>query len=86
MLRLFFKAIPVVRDDLIVGSGEVAEKVPPLLEDCRIAMVKEHGSLAVGQVLEEVFRWIPSREASCRALSLLRLLSPRESQGSEGKW
>jgi ribulose-5-phosphate 4-epimerase/fuculose-1-phosphate aldolase len=50
------------------------------------AMVRGHGSFAVGQMLEEAFQWTSSLEASCKTLYLHRLLTPREQTEVEGRW
>jgi ribulose-5-phosphate 4-epimerase/fuculose-1-phosphate aldolase len=68
------------------GSDEVAEKLPPLLQNYKAAMVRGHGSFAVGQMLEEAFQWTSNVEASCKTLYLHRLLSPRDIKEGEGKW
>jgi L-fuculose-phosphate aldolase len=82
----YFKTIPVMDAGLTVGSDEVAEKLPPLLQNYKAAMVRGHGSFAVGQMLEEAFQWTSSLEASCKTLYLCRLLSPRGKVEEEGKW
>ncbi|RJP26208.1 MAG: hypothetical protein C4536_16080 [Actinobacteria bacterium] len=82
----YFKTIPFIGAGLTVGSDEVAEKLPPLLQNYKAAMVRGHGSFAVGQMLEEPFRWTSSLEASCKTLCLHRLLSPRDGGEEEGKW
>ena len=82
----YFKSIPVIGAGLTVGSDEVAEKLPPLLQNYKAAMVRGHGSFAVGQMLEEAFQWTSSLEASCKTLYLHRLLSPRGSGEGEGRW
>jgi L-fuculose-phosphate aldolase len=82
----YFKTIPVIGAGLTVGSDEVAEKLPPLLENYKAAMVRGHGSFAVGQMLEEAFQWTSSLEASCKTLYLYRLLSPGDKEEWKGKW
>lgn len=82
----YFKVVPVVGADLTVGSDEVAEKLPPLLQNYKIAMVRGHGSFAVGQMLEEAFQWTSSLEASCRSLLFYRLLSPQAKPEGEARW
>jgi len=82
----YFKTIPVVAAGLTVGSEEVAQKLPPLLQNYKVAMVRGHGSFAVGQMLEEVFQWTSSLEASCKTLFLHRLLSPQGGEEGVGKW
>ncbi|MDY6794347.1 MAG: class II aldolase/adducin family protein [Actinomycetota bacterium] len=77
---------PVVSAGLTVGSNEVAEKLPPLLQDYKAAIVRGHGSFAVSQMPEEVFQWTSSLEASCKTLFLHRLLSPGEEKGEGEAW
>jgi len=52
----------------------------------KAAMVRGHGSFAVGQMLEEAFQRTSSLEASCKALYLYRQLSPGERKEGEGEW
>jgi len=82
----YFKTVPVIVTGLTVGSDEVAEKLPQLLQNYKAAIVRGHGSFAVGQMLEEAFQWTSSLEASCKTLYLSRLLSPRGEEEEEGKW
>lgn len=82
----YFKTVPVLGADLTVGSDEVAEKLPPLLQNYKIAMVRGHGSFAVGQMLEEAFQWTSSLESSCRVLLLHRLLSTRVQGEGISRW
>jgi L-fuculose-phosphate aldolase len=82
----YFKTIQVIGAGLTVGSDEVAEKLPPLLQNYKAAMLRGHGSFAVGQMLEEAFQWTSSLEASCKTLYLHRLLSPRDRKEGEAKW
>ncbi len=78
--------VPVIRAGLTVGSDEVAEKLLPLLENYKAAMVRGYGSLAVGQMLEGAFQWTSRLEASCKTLYLYRLLSPGDKEEGIGKW
>jgi L-fuculose-phosphate aldolase len=55
-------------------------------QNYKAAMVRGHGSFAVGQMLEEACRWTSSLEASCKTLYPRRLLSPRYTGEGEGKW
>jgi len=82
----YFKAIPVIGAGLTVGSDEVAEKLPPLLQNYKATMVRGHGSFAGGQMIEEAFQWTSSLEASCKILFLYRLLSPPGEREGEGQW
>jgi len=82
----YFKSIPVVTAALTVGSDEVEQSLPPLLENYKAAMVRGHGSFAVGQMLEEAFQWTSSLEASCKVLFLHRLLAPQGRKEAAGRW
>lgn len=82
----YFKRVPVLGADLTVGSDEVAEKLPPLLQNYKVAVVRGHGSFAVGQMLEEAFQWTSSLEASCKVLLYHRLLHPADKKGGRGRW
>jgi L-fuculose-phosphate aldolase len=82
----YFKSIPVVAAELTVESDEVREMLPPLLENYKAAMVRGHGSFAVGQMLEEAFQWTSSLEASCKALFLRRLLAPQGRKEAAETW
>ena len=52
----------------------------------KAAMVRGHGSFAVGQMLEEAFQWTSSLEPACKTPHLSRLLSPRGDREEEGRW
>ncbi|KUK11699.1 MAG: Class II aldolase/adducin family protein [Clostridia bacterium 41_269] len=68
----YLKEVPVLSVENSIGSEEVAEKIPKLLKQCPIVMVKGHGSFAVGRDLEEGFRLTSSLEFSSRILWLCR--------------
>ncbi len=70
----YFKSVPVITTELTVGADEVAEKLPPVLRDYRIAVLRGHGSFATGQVLEEAYQWTSSLEAACKVICYARLL------------
>ncbi|OFW56828.1 MAG: fuculose phosphate aldolase [Candidatus Solincola sediminis] len=82
----YFKSIPVIAAALTVGSDEVEQLLPPLLENYKAAMVRGHGSFAVGQMLEEAFQWTSSLEASCKVLFSHPLLAPQGRKEAGGKW
>jgi L-fuculose-phosphate aldolase len=82
----YSKTIPVIEAGLTVGSDEVAEKLPPLLQNYKAAMVRGHGSFAVSRMLEEAFQWTSSPEASYKIPFLHLLLSPPGEREEEGRW
>ena len=49
---------------------EVAQKLPEILNSSKIAVVKGHGSFAVGETLEEAFHWTSALEHSCKIIYL----------------
>ena len=81
----YFKSIPVIATELTVGSDEVAERLPPILQDYKVAVLRGHGSFAVGQMLEEAFQWTSSLEATCRVILYARMLG-LEVRGPGGGW
>lgn len=70
----FLNKIPVLAAINPIGSKELEEKLPPLLRECKIALVRGHGSFAVGQSLEEAYQWTSSLENACRIIYLTRTL------------
>lgn len=81
----YFKTVPVVAAGLTVGSDEVAEKLPPVLQNYKVAVLRGHGSFAVGQMLEEAFQWTSSLEAACRVIIYTRLLG-LDTGGTDQRW
>ncbi|MFH1362358.1 MAG: class II aldolase/adducin family protein [bacterium] len=75
----FYKAAPIVRVRDGVGSEETVRLLPNFLGDNNvIAVVKAHGSFAVGQTLEEAYKYTSLLENSCRIIVAIR------SSGSRG--
>jgi len=68
------KRIPVLEAVNPIGSKELEEKLPPLLKEYKIALVRGHGSFAAGQNLEEAYHWTSSLENACRIIYLHRTL------------
>ena len=61
-----------------IGSDEVARLVPSFLQGSSVvAVVKGHGSFAVGKTLEEAYRYTSSLENSCRVYSRHALVRRR---------
>ena len=68
-----FKSAAIVRVHQAIGSDEVARLVPSFLQGSSVvAVVKGHGSFAVGKNLEEAYRYTSSLENSCRVLVAMR--------------
>ena len=62
--------IPVISTETTVGSEEVAQKMPPVLKNYKIAMLRGHGSFAIGHVLEEAYQWTSTLEECSKILYL----------------
>lgn len=75
--KFYFKPIPVLRVKTAIGSPEVARKLPGLLKKNPIAMVRGHGSFAVGENLEEAYHRSSVFGYICKILLYHRLLKPR---------
>lgn len=69
--------VPVLDAENSFGSLEVARRLPEILRRHRVAMVRGHGSFAVGETLEEGLHWTSTLEASARVLCILRPPSAR---------
>ena len=68
------KKIPVLSVKQSIGSQEVATKLPELLKEYKIVMVRGHGCFAVGQLLEEAYQCTSSLENICKIFYLTRTL------------
>jgi len=80
-----YKAAPIVRVRDGVGSEETVRLLPSFLgRENVVVMVKGHGSFAIGETLEEAYKYTSSLENSCRVLIAMRSSassSPSKSQG-----
>ncbi|MCL6635325.1 MAG: aldolase [Peptococcaceae bacterium] len=66
--------VPVLAVEQAIGSREAEEKLPVLLKEHKIVLVRGHGSFAAGQTLEEACHWTSSLESACRIICLARTL------------
>lgn len=66
--------IPVLEAKVSIGSPEVEEKLPALLQNHKIALVRGHGSFTIGDTLEEAYHWTSCLESICRIIYLTRTL------------
>jgi len=68
-----FKSAAIVRVHQAIGSDEAARLLPTFLQGSSvIAVVKGHGSFAIGKNLEEAYKYTSSLENSCRVLVAVR--------------
>jgi len=75
-----FKSASIVRVHNPIGSEESARLLPSFLQTNVIAVIKGHGSFAVGKTLEEAYKYTSSLENSCKIL-----VAVRSSQGASVK-
>ncbi|MBI5399782.1 class II aldolase/adducin family protein [Candidatus Saganbacteria bacterium] len=75
-----YKSAPIVRVRDGVGSEETVRLLPSFLgKENVIAVVKGHGSFAVGQNLEEAYKYTSCLENSCRVIIAVRASGGRGS-------
>jgi L-fuculose-phosphate aldolase len=68
-----FRAAAIVRVHQPIGSDEAARLLPTFLQGSSVtAVVKGHGSFAIGQDLEEAYKFTSALENSCRVLVAIR--------------
>jgi L-fuculose-phosphate aldolase len=71
-----YKSAAIIRTHQSVGSDEVARLLPSFLQNSSVvAMVKGHGSFALGRDLEEAYKFTSALESSCRVLVAVRSTS-----------
>lgn len=72
--RLILKKVPVVEVRDPVGSEGVARAIIPCLQEAKVAIIRGHGSFAIGEDLEEALMLSSALESSCKLLYLAMLL------------
>ena len=74
--RYYFDRIPVLNVKEAISSDEVAEKIPAVIKEKGVAIVKGHGTFATAMSLEDAFSRITEVESACmlRHLSYLARL------------
>jgi L-fuculose-phosphate aldolase len=60
--------VPVVTAEFASGSAELVEKLPKVLQEYKIVMLRGHGCFSIGQTLEEAFQWVSCLEESCQII------------------
>ena len=72
--------VPILGWNVEVKPGGLADIISKALKQCRIVMVRGHGSFATGQLLEEAHNCTTMMEESCRIICLCKSLkvSPKE--------
>lgn len=68
-----YHSAAIVRVHQPLGSDEICRLLPSFLQGSSvIAVVKGHGSFAIGQTLEEAYKYTSSLESSCKILVAVR--------------
>jgi len=78
--------VPVLFAEHTIGSQELENKLPILLQEYKVVMVRGHGSFAIGQMLEEAYQWTSSLESACRIIYLTRTLKGDSQESRTGKY
>jgi L-fuculose-phosphate aldolase len=61
-----YKKIPVIELDVPAGASESAKKVPPVLRNYPVVVVRSHGVFAKGLTLEDALQNVTGTEQSAR--------------------
>jgi len=72
----YLPRVPILAVENSIGSEVVAFQLAKLFNGNKIAMVKGHGSFAIGETLEEAYLKTSSLEHSCEIIHLVKTLSP----------
>lgn len=88
--RYYFKRVPVLNVQATIGSKELEEKLPVLLKDFPVVMVRGHGAFAAGGNLEEGLQVTHALEWSCEILMRCIALGMSEEEligdRTHGEW
>ncbi len=66
------KSVPVITAGETIGSAEVAEKLPLAVAGAPVAVLRGHGSFAVGNSLTEALQYTTSLELAAKIIWLSR--------------
>jgi L-fuculose-phosphate aldolase len=88
--RYYFKRVPVLQVTASIGSADLEQELPALLDDFPIVMVRGHGAFAVGGNLEEGLQITHALEWSCDILTRCLALGMDEDElvgeRTHGEW
>jgi L-fuculose-phosphate aldolase len=60
--------VPIIAAEAASGSHELANALRDALRRQKIAVVRGHGSFAIGETLADAYEWTSRLEETCRAL------------------
>lgn len=66
------KKIPVLQLDVATASDESAAKVPRVLQNYKVMIIRGHGTFAHGLSLEEAYMWTTVAESVCKLVYLAK--------------
>lgn len=72
--RSLLPRVLILGKEIMAKAGELGDEIAEALTQCRVVLVKGHGSFAIGQLLEEAYYYTGVLEESCRLLYLLKAL------------
>lgn len=72
----YFSKVPILAVENSIGSEVVARQLAKLFNGNKIAMIKGHGSFAIGETLEEAYLKTSSLEHSAKIIHLVKTTSP----------
>jgi L-fuculose-phosphate aldolase len=80
----FLRAVPIIKvRGETIGSPDVAKLLPQFLNgNYVVAMVKSHGSYAIGSSLEEAYKHTSVLENSCKVTAILRSMGQAVAKGA----
>lgn len=75
--QFYFKSVPVLKVRQAIASDEVVKMLPPIFAGgYTIAMVRGHGSFAIGDTLEKAYMLTSAFESSCHVTNILKSIQP----------
>ncbi|MFX1450284.1 MAG: aldolase [Promethearchaeota archaeon] len=80
------KRIPVLELDVPTASDESATKVPKLLQNYKVMIIRGHGTFAHGTSLEEAYMWTTVAESVCKILYLAKQIGIDIEKERQKKW
>ncbi len=72
----YLPRVPILAIEDTIGSEVVASQLAKLFNGNKIAMIKGHGSFAIGETLEEAYLKTSSLEHSSQIIHLVKTMSP----------
>lgn len=72
----YLSRVPILAIEDTIGSEVVASQLAKLFNGNKIAMIKGHGSFAIGETLEEAYLKTSSLEHSSQIIHLVKTVSP----------